>query len=73
MTKEEDGVRNFKRCLEVIYTKLNLFRLVKPEAKLFGKKMEVEVTFPFTVTKKIVDAFIKSDEAQSQSLLAMYV
>jgi len=72
-TNEEAGVRNLKRCLEIIYTKLNLFRLVKPEANLFGKDLELEVTFPFTVTKKVVDVLIKSDDKQSQSVLAMYV
>ena len=34
-TDKEDGVRNLKRCLEIIYTKLNLFRLMKPESTLF--------------------------------------
>jgi ATP-dependent Lon protease len=72
-TKEEAGVRNLKRCLEIIYTKLNLFRLVKPDAKLFGKDFDIEVTFPFTVTKKAVDIFIKNDENQNQSMLAMYM
>ena len=72
-TKKEDGVRNLKRCLEIIYTKLNLFRLVKPEVNLFGKQLDLEVSFPFTVTKKVVDLFIKVDEDQKQSLLAMYV
>jgi ATP-dependent Lon protease len=72
-TKEEAGVRNLKRCLEIIYTKLNLFRLVKPEAKLFGKDFDIEVSFPFTVTKKAVDVFIKNDENQNQSMLAMYM
>jgi ATP-dependent Lon protease len=73
MTKDESGVRNLKRCLEIIYTKLNLFRLVKPEAKLFGNNMEMQVSFPFTVTRKDVDIMIKQDEALSQSVLAMYV
>ena len=27
---KEDGVRNLKRCLEIIYTKLNLYRLMRP-------------------------------------------
>jgi ATP-dependent Lon protease len=72
LTKEEDGVRNLKRCLEIIYTKLNLFRLVKPDTKLFGKEIELEVKFPFTVTKKEVDIFIKNEEHQNQSMLAMY-
>jgi len=73
LTNEEAGVRNLKRCLEIIYTKLNLFRLVKPESNLFGKDMELEVSFPFTVTKKVVDILIKNDEKQNQSVLAMYV
>jgi len=71
-TKNEDGVRNLKRCLEIIYTKLNLFRLVKPEANIFGKEIDLVVEFPFTVTKKHVDIFIKNDEDQNQSMLAMY-
>lgn len=73
MTKKEDGVRNLKRCLEIIYTKLNLFRLVKPENNLFGKQLKLEVSFPFTVTKDVVDLLIKNDENQRQSILAMYV
>jgi len=72
MTRGEDGVRNFKRCLEIIYTKLNLFRLVKSDSNILTKEIELKVTFPFTVTKKDVDALIKNDEKQSQSLLAMY-
>ena len=73
MTKEESGVRNLKRCLEIIHTKLNLFRLVKPKSALFGKDMEMEVSFPFTVSRKDVDLLIKNEEKQNQSLLAMYV
>jgi len=73
LTGEEAGVRNLKRCLEIVYTKLNLFRLVKPDSKIFGKDIELEVSFPMTVTKKVVDALIKNDEKQNQSLLAMYV
>jgi ATP-dependent Lon protease len=72
LTQDEAGVRNLKRCLEIIHTKLNLFRLVKPEAKIFGKEMDLEVKFPMTVTRKVVDALIKNEEYQSQSMLAMY-
>jgi len=73
LTKGEAGVRNLKRCLEIIYTKLNLFRLMKPGSKLFGKDMDVIVAFPFHVTKRDVDTFIKNEEHQNQSMLAMYV
>jgi len=72
LTNQEAGVRNLKRCLEIIYTKINLFRLMRPESNIFGKDIDIKVTFPFTVTKKEVDIFIKS-EGVNQSMLAMYV
>jgi ATP-dependent Lon protease len=72
LTKSEDGVRNFKRCLEIIHTKLNLFRLVKSDSNILTKEINLKVTFPITVTKKDVDALIKNDEKQSQSILSMY-
>ena len=40
---------------------------------IFGKDVDFTVTFPFTVTKKTVDIFIKSDDSHNQSMLAMYV
>ena len=72
-TSDEEGVRNLKRSLEVIHTKLNLFRLVKKDQKLFEKHIDLEVSFPFTVEKKHVDILIKSDEPLNPSMLAMYV
>lgn len=73
LTQEESGVRNLKRCLEIIHTKLNLFRLMKPSENIFSKEMNLEVTFPFTVTKKHVDIFIKNNEETNKSLLTMYI
>jgi len=72
LTADEAGVRNLKRCLEIIYTKLNLFRLVKPGKSLFSKDIDLNVTFPFTVTKKELDILIKNEKT-NQSMLAMYV
>ena len=72
LTQEEAGVRNMKRCLEIIYTKINLFRLMKPDENLFSKDIRMEVKFPMTITNKEVDVLIKNEEKQSQSLLAMY-
>ena len=72
MTRSEDGVRNLKRCLEIVHTKLNLFRLVKSDSNILTKEIDLKVTFPFTVSKKDVDVLIKNDEKQSQSLLSMY-
>jgi len=59
---KEDGVRNLKRCLEIIYTKLNLYRLMRPNSNLFEEDMSLEVTFPFTVNKDIIDKLIKKSE-----------
>lgn len=85
MTKNEEGVRNLKRCLEVIHTKLNLYRLVKPGTDVFsgatsekggavGSAKLEDVSFPYTVTRKTVDILIRNgDRVQNQSLLAMYV
>jgi ATP-dependent Lon protease len=73
LCKGEQGVRNLKRCLEIIHTKLNLFRLIKPDVKLFAKEIQLEVVFPFTVLKKHVDILIKNDDPGNQSMLAMYV
>jgi len=73
ITKNEDGVRNLKRCLEIIHTKLNLFRLMKKDTPLFDKDIKLDVSFPFTVNPKEADILIKNDQQQNQSFLAMYV
>ena len=74
MCKGEQGVRNLKRCLEIIHTKLNLFRLIKTDSKIFEKDISLgDVVFPFTVLKKHVDVLIKNEEPLNHSMLAMYV
>jgi ATP-dependent Lon protease len=63
---KEDGVRNFKRCLETIHTKLNLYRFMSPDSTFFsgqtkGKSLQIDNTsFPVTVTRDIVDKLIES-------------
>jgi ATP-dependent Lon protease len=69
---KEDGVRNLKRCLEIIYTKLNLYRLMRPGSNLFEEDMALKVEFPFKVTKDIVDKLIKTKENTS-ALHSLYV
>jgi len=73
LTHDEAGVRNLKRCLEIIHTKLNLFRLVHSDNEIFKKEIDLKVSFPMTVTSRDVDVLIKNEENQNQSLLAMYV
>jgi ATP-dependent Lon protease len=69
---KEDGVRNLKRCLEIIHTKLNLYRLMKPGSNLFEEDMSLKVEFPFTVTKAIVDKLIKNAK-DSVMMSGLYV
>jgi len=68
---KEDGVRNLKRCLETIYRKLNLYRLIRPDTNLFGEDMSLKVVFPFDVTRSVVDKLLKKSE-QNQSYYSMY-
>jgi ATP-dependent Lon protease len=58
-TDKEDGVRTLKRCLEIIYTKLNLYRLMRPGTNIFESEMSIKVEFPMCVTTVIVDKLIK--------------
>ena len=61
-TNNEDGVRNLKRCLEIIHKKINLYRLMKPGTNLFEEDMSLEIKFPFTVSTEMVDKLIKEDK-----------
>jgi ATP-dependent Lon protease len=70
---KEDGVRNLKRCLEIIHTKLNLCRLVKPNSTIFEENTVTQVNFPLTITKDIVDKLIKKFDMVNPSLSYMYI
>jgi DNA polymerase III delta prime subunit len=69
---KEDGVRNLKRCLEIIYTKLNLYRLMKPGSNLFEGEMALKVEFPYKVTKEIVDKLIKKESTGLETWHSLY-
>ena len=71
-TEREKGVRNLKRCLEIIHTKLNLHRLMKSDTTLFDGDKTLNVTFPFTVTTEVVSKLIKKDPI-NMSLQSMYL
>ena len=68
-TEKEDGVRNLKRCLEIIYKKLNLYRLMKPDINLFeaceGLKLKKKLTFPCILTREIIDDLIKKESTDN--------
>jgi hypothetical protein len=61
-TEKEDGVRNLKRCLEIVYKKLNLYRLMKPNVNLFensdGFKLKTKISFPCILTRQLIDELI---------------
>ena len=72
LTDKEKGVRNLKRCLEIIYTKLNLYRLMKEGSTLFNKEETIKVEFPFTVTKEVVGKLIMKTK-ENNVLAHMYI
>ena len=72
-TEGEKGVRNLKRCLEILYTKINLFTLMKPDSKLFDGEPTINVEYPFTITPDIVKKLIKKRDGKMKIPFGMYV
>jgi ATP-dependent Lon protease len=72
-TEREEGVRNLKRCLEVVHRKLNLYRLIKPDTPLFEKEMSLKVAFPFLVTNEVVDKLVKQANDDKRVNLSLYL
>ena len=72
-TDTEDGVRNLKRCLEIIFTKLNLFRLMKPGENLFEEDLSIKIEFPLSVTEKILKELIKNKKTSDEKWKLMYM
>ena len=72
-TEKEEGVRNLKRCLEVVYRKLNLYRLIKPDTPLFEKDMSLKVSFPFAVTNEVVDKLVKQVNDGKRMNMSLYL
>ena len=62
LVEKEKGVRNLRRALEIVYTKLNLYRLMKKDSSLFKEEKSFEVKFPFTVTVDIVKKLVKKKD-----------
>ena len=73
LVEEEKGVRNLKRALEIIYTKVNLFRLIPKDSKLFDNEKHIEVKFPFTVTPDIVKNIVKKSDSHNPIPFGMFV
>jgi hypothetical protein len=53
-SQDEKGVRNLKRCLEIIFTKLNLYRLMKKEPDVVAADTAPTTTDQTTNTNTII-------------------
>jgi len=73
--QKEDGVRNFKRSLELIYSKINLFRVMKPENNFFQfyKNIQINVSFPYTLVKNDLDVLVKNEDGFNSAISSMYI
>jgi ATP-dependent Lon protease len=72
-TEQEAGVRNLKGCVEIIYTKLNLYRLMKSDDNLFQSslKLDDKVEFPFHLKRNTIDKLLTRTE-KNDLPLGMY-
>lgn len=71
-TEEEKGVRNLKRCLEIIFSKINLYRLMKPNSNLFDNVKTIDFQFPLTLTSEIITKLIQKKDVENESFRFMY-
>ena len=71
-TSYEKGVRNLKRCVETIYSKLNLYHLMGDTNKLFDENIIKDVKYPYKVTNEILEKLISIPQ-QSQAYTNMYL
>jgi ATP-dependent Lon protease len=68
--KEEDGVREMKRCIESIVQKINMLRMYNDKSLPFYIK---DFSLPFVVKKEHIDLFLKKKDAAAQAPFGMYV
>jgi ATP-dependent Lon protease len=71
-TKTEKGVRNLKRNIETIVSKINLYRLLKPNTNLFDNKI-ISITFPLIINSTMIDELLPKLEVVSSTFLNMYL
>lgn len=59
----EQGVRNLKRCLELIYKKINLYRLMKDDSSIFENEKNTKIEFPFVLEQHMLSQLVKKNES----------
>ena len=72
-TDSESGVRNLKRCLEIVFSKLNLYRLMKPDVNLFDETLTFKVVFPLTLTVEHIDKLIVKEKELNTAWKGIYM
>lgn len=70
---QEAGVRNLKRYLEIIHTKLNLCRLMKSGTKMFDNNTVIPLSYPFNVTQEVINKLITQKDSTNQFMSTMYI
>ena len=67
-TNKEEGVRNLKRCIETIVSKINIYNLSFNDKE---EKEDIDLTFeiknfklPLTITTEIVDILLKNKSSE---------
>ena len=69
-TGEEKGVRELKRCIQTVISKINLLRFYNDPAKVpFAIK---DFALPFTLKKDHVDLFLKKKAPMNESIAHLY-
>ena len=63
LTEDEKGVRNMKRCIETICSKLNLIRLSQ-NSKILGNNIDIDFKIPYEVTINDIKLLIKKNETE---------
>ena len=73
-TDDEEGVRNLKRCFEIIYTKLNLLKLLRNDNTEMYELLNISSTIvlPLTVTVELVDKLLYKKELSTAPPFGMY-
>ena len=63
-TDNEEGVRNLKRCYEIIYTKLNLLKLLKNDNEEMYRLLNInsKTVLPLIITNELVDKLLYKKE-----------
>jgi ATP-dependent Lon protease len=57
-TNNEKGVRNLKRNLEIIFTKVNLLRLLKNDNDILKDQVKITPSFPLTIDTENMEKLI---------------